>query len=137
MHLDLSNEVEGADYVERQAALDIWRQEFNQIRPHESLGMQRPADVYRPSPRPWEGTPEQIDYEGLMTRRVRRCGQIGFLDHAYSISRALVGWDIGLKPVEDGVFEVYFAKLLAGHLDPKTLSFQAMGASPKQHRHAA
>ena len=137
LHLDLSNEVEGADYAERQAALDIWRQEFNQIRPHESLGMQRPADVYRPSPRPWEGTPEQIDYEGLMTRRVRRCGQIGFLDHAYSISRALVGWDVGLKPVEDGVLEVYFAKLLVGHLDPKTLSFQAMGAGPKAHRHAA
>lgn len=137
LHLDISNEVQGAEYTERQAALDIWRQEFNQIRPHESLGMQRPADVYHPSPRPWEGTPEQIDYEGLMTRRVHRRGQIGFFDHAYHISTALAGWDVGLKPVKDALFEVYFAKLLIGHVDTETLSFQALAAGRKEQRHAA
>jgi putative transposase len=46
LHLDISHEVQGADYVERQAALDIWRQDFNQIRPHESLGMQRCGRVF-------------------------------------------------------------------------------------------
>jgi hypothetical protein len=47
------------------------------------------------------------------------------------------GWDVGLKAVKDAVLEVYFAKLLSGHLDTETLSFQALAASSKEQRHAA
>jgi putative transposase len=33
----------------QQKKLDAFLQEFNQVRPHEALGMKRPAQVYRPS----------------------------------------------------------------------------------------
>ena len=39
--------------------------------------------------------------------------------------------------MKDTVFEVYFAKLLIGHLDTETLSFQALAAGSKEQRHAA
>ena len=34
-------------------------------------------------------------------------------------------WSVGLSPREDGLVEVWFSKLLLGHLDPTTASFQA------------
>ena len=47
MHLDIRRELEPS--TAEQAALDLWRQEFNCERPHESLGMKCPAEVYTPS----------------------------------------------------------------------------------------
>jgi transposase InsO family protein len=137
LHRDLCAEVEGIDYTERQAALEEWRKEFNHQRPHEALGMRRPAEVYHSSPRPWEGTPEKIDYEGLITRRVQQRGAIRFEDQSYFISTALAGWHVGLKRLADDTCEVYFAKLLVGHLELTTASFLPMKASQANQRHAA
>ena len=106
-----------------QAALDVWKREFNEERPHESLGMKMPSELYEPSKIKWEGTPDQLDYEGLMIRRVKRTGEICFEKQFIFISTALRGWDVGLKPLRNGTLEVYFAKLLLGHLDPDTASF--------------
>ena len=47
MHRDIRMELE-PDTAE-QAALDLWRQEFNRERPHEALGMKCPAEVYQHS----------------------------------------------------------------------------------------
>jgi transposase InsO family protein len=82
MHKDIARELEGTSYPDRQAALDVWRREFNEERPHESLGMRMPKEVYKPSKRKWEGTPDQLDYEGLITRRVQKNGEIRF-ERAY------------------------------------------------------
>lgn len=137
LHRDLCAEVQGVDYTERQAALEEWRREFNQERPHEALGMKRPAEVYHTSPRPWEGAPERIDYEGLITRRVQKRGTIRFEDQCYFISTALAGWHVALKRLPDDICEVYFAKLLVGHLELPTASFLPMNASQSKQRHAA
>jgi putative transposase len=42
MHLDVDQELRGQ---EQQASFDEWRRVFNEERPHETLGMKRPADV--------------------------------------------------------------------------------------------
>lgn len=123
MHKDISRELEGTRYRDRQAALDVWKREFNEERPHESLGMKMPSEVYEPSNRKWEGTPDQLDYEGIMTRRVMGTGQIRFENQLIFLSTALRGWDVGLKALKDGTLEVYFARLLLGHLEPETASF--------------
>jgi hypothetical protein len=123
MHKDISRELEGTRYGDRQAALDVWKREFNEERPHESLGMKMPSEVYEPSKKKWEGTPDQLDYEGLMTRRVKGTGHICFENQLVFLSTALHGWDVGLKPLRDGTLEVYFARLLLGHLEPETASF--------------
>ena len=123
MHKDISRELEGTRYRDRQAALDVWKREFNEERPHESLGMKMPSEVYEPSKRKWEGTPDQLDYEGIMTRRVMGTGQIRFENQLIFLSTALRGWDVGLKALKDGTLEVYFARLLLGHLEPETASF--------------
>ena len=138
MHKDISRELEGTRYPDRQAALDVWKSEFNKERPHESLGMKMPAEVYVPSKKKWEGTPDQLDYEGLMTRRVMSTGHICFETLQIFLSTALHGWDMGLKPLRDGTLEVYFARLLLGHLHPETAGFSPiLPASPESIMEAA
>jgi len=41
-----------ADLTAAQAAVDAWRSEYNNLRPHESLGMATPSSASGPSPRP-------------------------------------------------------------------------------------
>jgi len=138
MHKDIAREVEGTPYADRQAALDVWKKEFNEERPHEALGMKMPSEVYSASARKWEGTPDQLDYEGLMSRRVKGTGHICFESQQIFLSTALHGWNVGLKPLGDGSLEVYFARLLLGHLQPETASFTPLiQNSPQEIKEAA
>jgi len=57
-----------------QNTLDLWRQEFNDQRPHEALGMGTPRQVYQNSPRKYDGGIEDLDYVQLETRRVNKQG---------------------------------------------------------------
>lgn len=125
LHLDIFRELERERRCEDQVTFDLWREEFNTVRPHEGLGMARPADVYRPSSRSYSGTPESIDYGGMDTRKVhRQLGTIVLGRETIPISQALGGWNVGLAPVPGGELEVWFAKLLLGHIDPQTASFR-------------
>jgi hypothetical protein len=126
MHLDIRREVQGGRVGRDQAAFDVWRQEYNTERPHEALGMRVPAQVYERSVRAYEGTPTEIDYGGMETRKVnRRNGMIKYQDEAIMITTALGGWAVGLSPQVDGLVEVRFSKLLLGHIDPETASLRA------------
>src|SRR5713226_6487547 len=60
MHRTLKQETAdppAANRRKQQRALDRFRQEYNEVRPHEALGMRTPAEVYEPSARKF---PEQV-----------------------------------------------------------------------------
>ena len=118
MHRDIAREIEPNRPVERQAVFDTWRKEFNEVRPHETLGMKTPAEVYRPSEKKWKGDIDQLSYPGKASRRVGSRGNIRIEGKQVFLTTALTGWNVGLKPVADGLWEVYFAKLLIGHIEP-------------------
>lgn len=122
LHRDIRTELQPG--TTEQAGLDLWRQEFNEERPHEALGMKCPAQVYENSRRPYTGKPEDLDYPGLNTRRVTRQGTIGWAGATHFISSSLGGWSVGLKAVSQGRQEVWFGRLLLGWIDPGTESFQ-------------
>jgi transposase InsO family protein len=126
MHGDIRRELEAGRVGRDQAAFDVWRNEFNNERPHESLGMRMPSEVYEPSTRRYEGTPERIDYGAMESRQVNAVGYIDYKGGRYPISRAVGGWSVGVSPREDGLVEVWFSKLLLGHIDPATESFAAV-----------
>jgi transposase InsO family protein len=129
MHRDLAWEIEATGAAQDQAALEVWRTEYNEQRPHEALGMRTPAEVYQPSPRRFQGTPQQLLYPGMLPRRIGRQGDLKWENHRIFITTALAGWDVGLKPTGEGTLEVWFGHLLLGWLDPRTASFQR-GARP-------
>ena len=117
MHRDVRRELQAGRIGRDQAAFDLWREQYNTQRPHEALGMRVPAEVYRPSTRAYKGTPEDLDYGGMETRRVkRRTGEIVYRKERIGISTAVGGWSVGLSAREDGLMEVWFSRLLLGTL---------------------
>ena len=49
MHADLSREIQGkiaGGVAANQRAIDAWVEEYNFVRPHESIGMMTPSEVY-------------------------------------------------------------------------------------------
>jgi putative transposase len=123
LHRDIARELEGVQHEQRQAAFETWRREFNEERPHQALGMRVPAELYQASVRKWKGTPEQISYPGMATRRVEKVGAIWYENQRIFISQALAGWDLGLGYRTQEVMEVYFAQLLLGVLQIPSAAF--------------
>jgi putative transposase len=130
LHRDISSELQALGRV-TQHSLELWRQEFNEQRPHEALGMRTPGEVYEPSTRAYRGGLEQLDYPQMIARRVNQNGKINWANHQLFVSSSLAGWSVGLKPVEQGQLEVWFARLLLGWIEPKTASFQRADLQPK------
>jgi transposase InsO family protein len=121
LHLDVERELRGQ---EQQAGFDEWRRTFNHERPHQALGMKCPAQVYKPSERRYEGTPEDLEYRGMESRKVAKWGSISWGSQFVFISGALAGWSVGLEPCNEGKHNVWFGRLLLGQLEEQTLSFQ-------------
>jgi putative transposase len=128
MHRDIGMELEGGSV--EQEALDLWREEFNQERPHEALGMKCPAQVYQPSSRKYEGTPEDLEYPQMGSRKVTNDGKISVGGNTYFIGTSLMGWSVGLKPLAEGTVEVWFGRLLLGWIEPATESFERADIRP-------
>jgi transposase InsO family protein len=120
-HRDVEKQLRGE---ERQASFEMWRREFNEERPHEALGMKRPAQVYTPSQRKFAGTPEDLHYPTMDTRRVHQTGYIRHGKDSVFISSALAGWSVGLEACAPEKFNVHFARLLLGQYDKSTASFE-------------
>jgi hypothetical protein len=73
MHRDMKQELQGkinGNLRDHQKEFDRWRKEFNEVRPHEGLGMKRPKEVYKKSQRLWKGKEEEQEYNGKMKVRI-------------------------------------------------------------------
>jgi len=133
MHLDIRRELQGGRIGRDQAAFDLWRHEYNCERPHEAIGMAFPSEIYRPSQRVYQGTPGELDYGGMETRRVaKQRGSIKYQGEQIPISAALEGWNVGLAPKATGEVEVWFANLLLGHIDSETSGFTPIRTNPEK-----
>jgi transposase InsO family protein len=124
MHLSLQKSVARApraNLCEQQMALEAFRREYNQERPHEALGQRTPASIYRPGPRIYTGRlPPGREYpHGWQRRQVRTGGQMKWGGKVVSVSLALAGECIGLEPREDGQWAVWFEELELGIFDER------------------
>jgi transposase InsO family protein len=131
MHKDISRELEAEGACD-QAALDVWRQTFNYERPHEALRMRCPGEVYLASERKYEGTPEDLDYPKMCSRRVSPKGLISLEGQPLFLSASLGGWSVGLKPIAEDLMEVWFGRLLLGQVDLGTRNFFRADIRPKK-----
>ena len=120
MHRDLRADVQltpGASLVAEQRACDRWRQEFNQVRPHEALQGKVPAELYRPSERR-ETRPLSYGYPaGWIIRRVNAIGRISIEDERYTVTRALAGQIVGLEPKVGLRYQLWFRELDLGQIE--------------------
>jgi transposase InsO family protein len=106
--------------AEIQGQFDRWRTIYNQVRPHEALAMQTPAQRYRVSARSLPSVLPPIDYApGDEVRKVQHGGWLSFRGRSFRVGQAFVGEPVALRPdaTVDGIFEVYFCHQLVDTLD--------------------
>ncbi len=133
MHKDIEVEVAARTQPNKraqQAALDLWREEYNNQRPHESLQDRFPAEVYRRSPRPLPAAPLRLDYgTGFFTRKILANGMIKWTGQSIRVTTALAGLDVGLRLVSADRLEVWLNYLHIGAIDLQTYRF---GSAPSR-----
>lgn len=101
----------------QQVRFDRFRQEFNEERPHEALGMQTPSSCYEHSPRPMPRKLPPLEYpDHFEVRYVSGNGGIRWSKHWVNVSMTCIGEYVGLEEIDDGVWNVYFGPLKLGRL---------------------
>ncbi len=136
MHRTLKLELRPArDWRGQQRELDRFRQQYNQARPHEALGMQTPASVYQPSPRPYPARMPEVEYpDAMLVRTMKSHGHFRWKKHDVFLSEVLWGEPIGLLPVDDETYTVYFAHLPLARFDARTCKLSPLpGRGRVQH----
>lgn len=109
-----------ANLAEAQRLFDRWRNIYNHERPHEGIAMARPAERYRPSPRPFPETlPEPVYGEGEIVRKVPLSGQhVSFAGRNWIVPKAFAGERLAIRPLDtDGKHGVYFGAHLIKVID--------------------
>src|SRR6266568_310863 len=106
----------------QQQALDRFRQEYNEVRPHEALEMRTPAEVYQPSPRKFPARlPEPHYPQTMLVRNVRHHGHFRWKKHDVFLTDVLWGESVGLLPEDDRWFTIYFEQLPLARFDSHKL----------------
>jgi hypothetical protein len=129
MHLTLKKEATrppGMNSLQQQARFDAFVQEFNTERPHEALAMKYPAEVYTPSPRPYQGLQELTypfhDRDVLVTA----CGRICLHRKKINLSTVLAGQTLGITEVDDGIWLASFMHYDLGYFDLEQKTLQPL-----------
>jgi putative transposase len=105
---------------EQQARFDEFRRCFDQERPHEALAFRTPDSVYVASTRAYPLVlPKIADGDEFDVPTVRKEGDIKWqgVNIFININELLRHEPVGLRQIEDDLFEVYFGATLLGEID--------------------
>lgn len=101
----------------QQKRFDEWRQEYNEVRPHESIDMDRPAQRYQTSPRRIPKVIGDPRYpENHQIRRVRHSGEIKWKGRLRFVGQPFVGCLVGLLEHSPGRDQVFLCSQYLGDL---------------------
>jgi putative transposase len=103
--------------LQQQDKFEDFIREYNYERPHEALEMKTPSALYEPSIRPYEGLPP-VEYpfnDRVIT--VTECGRICLERRKISLSTVLAGQNVGIKQVDDQIWQVSFMGYDLGFFD--------------------
>src|SRR5664279_2329132 len=128
--LERARSREGAEQWLTQGWLDNFRYEYNQLRPHEALGMRTPASLWQPSTRVYDPNPQAWDYgAGAELRKVGQQGHIYIGDRRWRVSQALASHTVRLERIDQRVL-VYFCRTLVQEIDLSGERSTAVERSP-------
>jgi len=139
MHKTLKYETtipSAANLKRQQHRFDGFLKEFNQVRPHEALGMKSPSQVYQPSSRKLPARLPRIEYPAhYEVRRVsNNCG-IRWKHHRVCVSQVLSGEYVGMEEIDDGVWDVYYGPVWLGRFFEKLMKIEdEKGKLQRQYR---
>jgi transposase InsO family protein len=102
--------------AEQQRVFDHFRRDYNDSRPHESLGQKPPASVYEPSWRPMREPRAPAYGDGFEVRRVRDNGRISFAGTTLYVGGVLSKQPVGLRQTDEDEWELHYGPLLIGYI---------------------
>jgi transposase InsO family protein len=104
----------------QQRRFGVFQREYNEDRPHAALGALTPGMLYVPSSRALPIVLPPMVYPGHFdVRRVKNNGCISWHTRPVSMSHALIGEDVGLEEIDDGVWAVFFGPVRLGTFDER------------------
>ncbi len=108
----------GLNLADQQSKFDFFRDEYNIERPHESIGMKRPGELFVKSNRSYPDFIKPIEYpDDFQVRNLKHSGEISFGNNLYFISELLHGDKVGLKEISDGLWQMNYGLHKLGHID--------------------
>lgn len=120
MHADIAHELEadpaGTPKAQQRIA-DLWRQQFNHVRPHEAIGMKTPSDLYRSGAQPYRGVRLPSYPCNHAVRRVTRLGCVHYAGKTTFVSESVSGFEVGVRKTRQGRLAVQFYSLDLGTFD--------------------
>lgn len=103
------------DHIGQQMLFDQFRRMFNQERPHESLGQDRPASRYRLSPRPFPKRAPVLEYDPLFeTQLVDSRGRISWQGERLYFSEAFANERIAFERIDYSTWRLHYGSFLIG-----------------------
>ena len=112
------------DFKSQQKAFDVFVDEYNYVRPREAIGMETPASLFLPSARRYPLVLTEVEYPiDMLKRHVRTTGCIRWRNQLLFVSEVLTGECVGLDPIDDGVYALYFGSMPLAILDDRTRSW--------------
>jgi putative transposase len=126
MHLTLKKETASPPQLnqkQQQQRFDEFIKIYNEERPHEGIGFQRPSWIYNQSPRSFPKRIPKVEYDSTMdmTRNIRTNGAMKWLGKEIFISETLIGETIGMKQKGDGEWMLFYSFLPIGIFSEKIL----------------
>lgn len=107
-------------FAAQQRAFDSFVDDYNNVRPHEALGQQVPAEWYTPSRRRYPRELEDPEYpKHFATQRAYPNGVITVGKTQWYLSGCLANQLVGLDPLDDGCWRVCFGPVTLGLLDTR------------------
>jgi transposase InsO family protein len=111
-----------ANLQAQQRRFNDWMDEYNFERPHDALGGNYPSEVYRYSEKEYPRRVPAVEYpDHYEVRLVSANKGFRWNDRYVGANSALVGKYIGLEPLLDGIWTVYYSFKRLGFLDERKL----------------
>ena len=103
MKTELLNQNKFNNLVDADRGLQEWRIKYNNIRPHEALGMKCPAEVYIPSDRTYIDNIKKYEYGGeYHVIKVNSWGYVRFNGWQVYLSETMINENIEFRPNPHG-----------------------------------
>ena len=114
----------------QQRRFDIFVEEFNNVRPHQALGQERPVSRVEPYRRPYPPRMPPIDYPmSFQVRIVRGDGKIKWKGERLFVSNVLRGEPVAMLEVYNDQWDLYFGTVHLATWDGRKRRFEP--PSPK------
>ena len=109
----------------QQRKFNTFVREFNEVRPHESLDMETPRQQHVISPRMMPDKLTPVEYpDRFEVRYVSANGGIRWQNQWVNVSSVLKGEYVGLEPIDDGIWDVYYSCKKIGRLHERHMRIE-------------